>query len=138
LRRAIGSLTAAAAWERTYLPGAVVGRIDIEAGFLLGIPLLDLPPGITGTCRLTMQVESDSDPRYAGVALAVVESRITSCVTRLDGDVDAWIAGSPVDWFRWMAGSEDEGIELGGETWVARGVLASLRDVLMPLPSGVR
>lgn len=138
LRRAVASLAAATAWERTYLPGATVGRLDIEAGFLLGIPLLDLPPGITGTCRLMMKMESDSDPRYAGVAVALVESRIASCVTRLDGEADAWIAGSPVDWFRWMIGSEDEGIELGGDTWVGRGVLASLRDVLVPMPSGVR
>jgi DNA-binding HxlR family transcriptional regulator len=137
LRRAVAPLAAAAAWESRYLAEARVDRLDVEAGFLLAIPLIEPPPGTTGVCRLAIQLESGQDPGYAGVTLALEESRIASCVTRLDDKADAWIAGTPVDWFRWMVGSEDQPIELGGDIWVGRGVLASLREVLMPLPAGV-
>jgi DNA-binding HxlR family transcriptional regulator len=135
LRRAVIPLAAAAAWEHRYLPESPVARLDAEAGFLLAVPLLDLPPGITSVCRLAIEVEPG--PAYAGVTVAFEESRIASCVTRLDREADAWVAATPVEWYRWMLGSDDP-IELGGDTWVGRGVLASLREVLAPLPNGVR
>lgn len=137
MRRAVAALAAAAVWESRYFADADVGRLDIEAGFLLAIPLLELPPGITGACRLAIEMESGPNPGYAGVTLELEESRIVYCATRLDREADAWIVGAPADWFRWMIGSESERIELGGDTWVGRGVLASLREVLMPLPVGV-
>lgn len=138
LRRAVAPLAAAAAWESRYLAEARVDRLDVEAGFLLAIPLLEPPPETTGVCRLAIELESGLNPGYAGVTLVLEESRVASCVTRLDDEADAWIAGTPVGWFRWMIGSETEPIELGGDTWVGRGVLASLREVLMPLPARVR
>lgn len=138
LRQAVAPLVAATAWENRYLAEVRIGRLDVEAGFLLVVPLLELPPGITGVCRLTIEVEPGPNAGCAGVTVALEEGQIASCVTRLDGEADAWIAGTPVDWFRWMVASEDDRIELGGDTWVGRGVLASMRETLMPLPSGVR
>lgn len=138
LRRAVGTLAAAVAWESHHFPEAAVGRLEVETGFLLAVPLLELPPGITGTCRLAVEIQSGSNPGHAGVTLGLEESRIVSCVTRLDREADASIAGSPVDWFRWMTGLEDGRIELGGDTWVGRGVMTSMREVLAPLPAGVR
>lgn len=138
LRRAVAPLAAAVAWESRYLAQAGVDRLDVEAGFLLAVPLLALPPGITAVCRLAIELEPAADPNSAGVTLEMEESRVVSCVTRFDGEVDAWISGTPVDWFRWMTASEESRMELGGDTWVARGVLASLREVLTPLAAGVR
>lgn len=137
MRRAVVPFAAAAAWDSHYFDEAKVGRLDVEAGFLLAIPILELPPGMTGTCRLAIEMGSGSDHAYAGVALALEESRIASCVTRLEDDADAWIAGDPADWFSWMTAGEDSGIELGGDVWVGRGVLVSLREALMPLSAGV-
>lgn len=138
LRRAVTPLAAAAAWDSRYLVETRLGRLDVEAGFLLAVPLLELPSGMSGICRLAIELESGADLGYAGVTLGLEESRITSCVTRLDDSADAWIAGAPADWFRWMIGDEEGSLELGGDTWVGRGVLASLREVLMPLPAEVR
>lgn len=138
LRRGVTPLAAAAAWDSRHLAEARVGRLDVEAGFLLAVPLLELPPGITAVCRLAIELNSGPDPDYAGVTLGLEESRVASCVTRLDDEADAWIAGTPGDWFRWMIGSEETRIELGGDTWVGRGILTSLRETLIPLPSGVR
>jgi DNA-binding HxlR family transcriptional regulator len=138
MRRAVATLAAAAAWESHHLAEARVGRLEVEAGFLLATPLLELPSGIAGACRLAIELEAAPKSGHAGVTLGFEESRIVSCVTRMDGRADAWIAGAPVDWFRWMIGGEDSQMELGGDTWVGRGVLASLREVLMPLPAGIR
>ncbi|MFL5872488.1 MAG: winged helix-turn-helix transcriptional regulator [Solirubrobacterales bacterium] len=138
LRRAVATLVAAAAWESRYFAEAPVERLDVEASFLLAIPLLELPPGLTGTCRLTIAMKVGADPDHAGVTVAMEESRIASCVTRLDGEVDAWIAGSPTDWFCCMNGFEDSRIDFGGDVCVGRGMMASLRELLMPLPARVR
>ena len=132
------ALAAAAAWESLFFADAPVDRIDVEAGLLLAVPLLELPPGITGACRLTVEMGSGSDREYAGVTLAVADSSIASCVTRLDDAADASISGSPADWCRSMTGAEDGRIEFGGDTWIGRGVMASLREVLSPQPAGVR
>jgi len=138
LSRAVATLAAAAAWESRYVDDTGLGRLDVEAAFLLAARTLELPPGISGTCRLAVEMPAGADPRAAGVILGVEESRITSSTTRLGDDVDASVAGPPADWFRWMIGSEGSRIELGGDTWIARGVLASLRDALMPLPAATR
>lgn len=138
LRRAVATLAAAAAWESRFFAEAPVDRIDVEAGLLLAVPLLELPPGITGACRLTVELGSGSNRDYAGVSLVIEDSRVSSCVTRLDGEVDASISGTPADWCRSMAGAEDGRIQFGGDTWVGRGVMASLREVLSPHPVGAR
>lgn len=137
LRRAVTPLAAAAAWDSRYLAEAQVGRLDVEAGFLLAIPLLELPPGITAVCRLAIELGSGANTDSAGVTLGLEESRVASCVTRLDDEADAWIAGAPADWFRWMTAEENSQIEIGGDVWIGRGVLASLREVLVPLSAGV-
>jgi len=134
LRRAVAPLVAAAAWESRYRTEAELARVDVEAVFLLAVPLLELPPGITGVCRLTIELNPGSDRERAGVTLRLEDSRIASCVTRLDEDADAGIGGAPGDWFGWMTGDEDARLELAGDTWVGRGVLANLREALMPLP----
>jgi DNA-binding HxlR family transcriptional regulator len=138
LRRAVAPLAAAAAWEFRHFAEAPVGRLDAEASLLLAVPLLELPPGMTGACRLAVEVSSGPKPDHAGVTLVLEDSRIASCTTRLDREAGAWVSGLPADWFGWINGNEGGQVELGGDTWVARGILASLRYVLAPLPAGVR
>ena len=136
--RAVPALAAAAAWESRYFADAEIDRLDVEAGFLLAAQLLDPPPGITGTCRLAMEMPNGSDHPTAGVVLTLEESRIVSCATRPEVEADSWIAGTPDDWFHCMCTGEDSRIQLGGDTWVGRGVMASLRERVMPLQAEVR
>jgi DNA-binding HxlR family transcriptional regulator len=64
LRQGVGPVTAAIAWERTYAAEktARVGRLDVEAAFLLAVPLLDLPRRTNGKCRLAVEVHDGASP----------------------------------------------------------------------------
>lgn len=133
LRHAVCPLTAAIGWERCSAPDQTspLGRIDVEAIFLLAVPLLALPADASGVCRLTVEIRTSSEPDYAGVVVTVEEGKVVSCVARL-GEADAWAVGTPLDWFGWVTGYEGNQVELGGDTSLALAVADGLRDALVP------
>lgn len=135
LRQGVAPLTAATSWERRWIPGETrpLSRIDVEAAFLLAVPLLDLPPEISGVCRLAVELRNASRPEYAGVKMVLEEGRVASCLTRLTGEVDAWASGLPTDWLSWGNGSRVNGLEVGGDASLARTVVEGF---LTALPRG--
>jgi DNA-binding HxlR family transcriptional regulator len=133
LRHAIVPLVAAARWERLYLPGATtpIARIDIESTFLLAVPLAKLPADTDGVCRLAVEVRgNDKDPALAGVVVHVERGRVVSCVSKLEGRADAWIAGSVSAWMAAVIDQEVEGLEVGGERGLSWRMLEGLRGAL--------
>lgn len=134
LRQAIAPLTAATAWERRWAPGqtGMIGRIDVEASFLLAVPLLELPEELSGSCRFAVELRTLSKLEYAGVMVTVEAGRLVSCTARLKGESAAWAAGTAADWFDWVNGRADHQLELGGDTALVRGVMEALREVLLP------
>lgn len=135
LRQAVPALAAAVAWERRHIPERTSppGRLDIEAGFLLAAPLIELPPEVEGVCRLSIEVRRDGEHDYAGVTVALRGGRPVSCVTRLDGAADAWATGSAPGWYRWVNGHGDEELSFGGHGALAQTVAEGLRETLVPL-----
>jgi DNA-binding HxlR family transcriptional regulator len=133
LRRATVPLAAAAQWERAHLPDETspIKRIDVEAAFLLAVPLVRLPADLSGTCRLAVETSKGSDAQ-AGVIIKVEQGRITSCRTRLDSRADAWAVGSALDWISAISPHEGEELELGGQGRLARAMLKGLRQALLP------
>jgi len=129
LRRAVSPLTTAIAWERRHAPEmtAGIGRLDVEAAFLLSIPLLDLPDEISGKCRLAVEVHDGASLVFAGVVVCVDEGEVTSCVASLEGEAEAWASGRPLAWLRQLNLSPDGELELGGDRTFARAVLEALR-----------
>jgi DNA-binding HxlR family transcriptional regulator len=135
LRRAAAPLTAAIGWERHWIPGETrpPSEIDVEATFLLAVPLLDLPPEVSGVCRLAVELRNGSETSYAGVKVEIDEGRMVSCLTRFGGDADAWASGSLGDWLRWSNGSSStDGIEVGGDGSLARTVMEGFLSALSP------
>jgi DNA-binding HxlR family transcriptional regulator len=116
LRRAIAPLAAGARWERKHLPKetAPIRRIDIEAAFLLVLPLVVLPVEQSGICRLAVDTSNGLQHRQAGVVVEVDEGRVTSCVTRLEGDADASALGSAAAWIQAVIERDSGRLELGG------------------------
>lgn len=121
LRRSIGPLAAAARWERKHLPGstAPIQRIDIEAAFLLVLPLVRVSPELSGVCRLAVDTSDGSDHRQAGVVVEVERGLVTSCVTRLDHDADASAVGSAATWISSVLERDGRHLELGGQRRLA-------------------
>jgi len=132
LRQAAAPLSAAIVWERRYATDPTpISRLDVEAGFLLAIPLVEFPPRISGVCRLAIETRAGSEPQYAGVTVTLDGGKPTSCVTRLEGKADARVVGTTLDWFRWANGVEDGQLEFGGDGMLARAVAEGLREALI-------
>lgn len=134
LRQAAAPLVAAIAWEREWAAAQTkaLSRIDAEALFLLAIPLLDLPEGVSGRCRLAVEVRPGPQPEYAGATVTVEAGRPLALVARLEGDSDAWAVGTADSWVGWMSGHRDGPLELGGDSALARAVIEALRQSLFP------
>ena len=127
LRRAIVPLAAGAWWERRYLAEPPqIGRLDVEAAFLLAIPLIELPPEVSGKCRLAVEIQSGSSPVFAGVLICVEDGKVISCSSRLEGEAEGWASGSASSWMRRMNGQEAD-LEIGGDADLVREIVEAIR-----------
>ena len=127
LRRAIVPLAAGAWWERRYLADPPqIGRLDVEAAFLLAIPLIELPPEVSGKCRLAVEIQGGSSPVFAGVLICVEDGKVVSCSSRLEGEAEGWASGSASSWMRRMNGQEAD-LEIGGDADLVREIVEAIR-----------
>lgn len=131
LRQAVVPLTSAVAWERKFAADTTpqVGRLDVEAAFLLAAPLVELDPSHSGRCRLMVEVHGGSSPTMAGVILGVEEGKLVSCTSRLDGDAQASALGTPLAWLRQMNGGPAGQLEMTGDLSLSMGVIDTLRSL---------
>lgn len=136
LRHAVLPLTAAVFWEQRFLqePEARVGGLDAEAAFLLAIPLIRLEPGISGRCRLSVEIRGGAEPAFAGVVIGVEEGEIVSCKARLKGSVEASASGTPSAWIRQVAGAPGSQLDMSGDLSLSRVVIGALQ-ALSPAPT---
>ena len=131
-RLAVGPITAAARWEQRHLRGEVspLSKHDVEAAFLLAVPMLRLSADLSGACRLSMEVQNGKGPTFAGVLVDVEEGRIASCGSRLEGNAAAWASGSAPAWLRAVITHDAGSLEVGGDLQLARGFLDDLHGAL--------
>lgn len=132
LRRAIAPLAAATRWEHRHLRNqapAVTNR-DIEAAFLLAIPLLRLSAAASGFCRVAVQVDNGDLNSLVGAMVEVREGRIASCLTRLEGHPHARALGSTSAWFEAVTACDASRLELGGDLGLATELLEGLHAAL--------
>jgi DNA-binding HxlR family transcriptional regulator len=131
LRQAVVPLTSAVSWERQFIPepAAQIGRLDVEAAFLLSIPLMALDPKTTGKCRLSVEVRGGSAPAFAGVVVGIEEGKVISCTSRLDGDAQASASGTALAWMRQMNGGPPGQLEVSGNSSLAEAVTDALHAV---------
>jgi DNA-binding HxlR family transcriptional regulator len=132
LRQGIAPLAAAARWERLYLAEetAPIARLDIEAAFLLVIPLVALPPELSGECRLAVETRGGGEEQLAGIKVRVDAGRVASHITNLEGPADAWASGSPTDWLRAVIEHDRTGLEIGGDCALAGELVDGLHGTL--------
>jgi DNA-binding HxlR family transcriptional regulator len=132
-RRAIGPLAAAARWERTHLADRTtpIRRLDIEAAFLLALPLVQLPADRAGECRLAVEMRNGSGELRLSGAMARVQAGAVSCAARLGGNASAWISGSAFSWIHAVIEDDRKGLETGGDCDLALSLLDGLRAELL-------
>lgn len=129
LRKAVIPLTSAVAWERKFAADSTpqIGRLDVEAAFLLSIPLVEVSPELTGKCRLSVDLRGATPPAFAGVVLDIEGGKVVSCSSRLDGEVQATASGTALTWLRQMNGGPPGQLETSGDLKLAAAVPEALR-----------
>lgn len=131
LRHGVAPIVAAARMEHRHLAGSPdVMPLDVEAAFMLSVPLLRLPVDLSGTCRLALELDGAISEQPAGVMVRVEEGRIVACTPSLQGSPDAGATGDLDTWFDSVIGAEDEDMELGGDNSLARALVYDLHRVL--------
>jgi len=104
LRHAIAPLCIAARWERTHLGAAAspIDRMEVEAAFLLTLPLIALGRRMSGSCVLAVMTSpGDGDERkseVAGVNVFVDAGEVVSCTSADSFSPTTWALGSPDAW----------------------------------------
>jgi DNA-binding HxlR family transcriptional regulator len=132
LRWAVVPLAAAASWEQRYQPEGAqpIDRLDVQAAFLLAIPLINPPADFSGKSRLTVELQGGSSQTLAGVLILFKDGGVASCTSRLDGDAEAWASGSPAAWLNRLSGVDGNSLELGGDVPMAQTIIDGLGGLL--------
>jgi DNA-binding HxlR family transcriptional regulator len=132
LRRAITPLAAAAHWERRRIPTASppISRLDIEAAFLLAVPMLTLASQLSGTCRLAVDMPRDREHDFVGILFDVQDGEVLSCSSRLAGAADVVVTGSSRAWLRAVIDREPGCLARSGDRELAAEVVDGLHGAL--------
>jgi DNA-binding HxlR family transcriptional regulator len=136
LRAGIAPLIASARLERRDPKEgmAPIDALDVEAGFLLSLPLLELPRELSGVCRLGVNLAEDESSGLTGVTAKIVEGRVVSCKAGLDEKANAWAAAPAGDWLDTVIEPDAAHVRTGGDRWLARALLDALHGALFGVP----
>jgi len=142
-RRAVGPLLAAGRCECRHLAERAGPAVedDIEAAFLLAIPLATLSATKSGSCLLAVIEQSDGATadydqadglrRVAGVRVEVSRGRVTSCVRDVEPGPGASADGSVEAWTKAVVEGSLEELRVGGGE-LAHPLIESIRSALQP------
>jgi DNA-binding HxlR family transcriptional regulator len=136
-RQAVGPLAAAGRCECEHFADATepLTRIDVEAAFLLAVPLVDLTVNCGGSCLLAVDTgsggEGESGDRLAGVHVEIEEGNVVSCVSGFEGEPSTWALGTARSWLDAILDGHAGRLRMGGKdpklvTAVIEGMYASL------------
>jgi DNA-binding HxlR family transcriptional regulator len=120
LRHAIAPLCAAGRWERRHLGEECppITNIEVEASFLLTLPLAPLPGYARGSCMLAAQtdpVEPNAEERgLAGVSVDVAKGQVISSAGEIGASPSTWAVGTPDTWFDVVIDGRIEDLRIGG------------------------
>lgn len=136
-RLAVGPLVAAGRCECQHMSEATerLTKIDIEAGFLLAVPLVGLDVIHGGPCLLAVDTgafaASEPGRRLAGVHVLIEDGAVVSCVSRLDKEPSTWALGTVEAWVDAILEGRTERLRLGGrDPRLASSLAAGLHEVL--------
>lgn len=136
-RQAVAPLVAAGRCECEYMSATTepLARIDIEAAFLLAVPLVDLDVTRSGSCLLAVDTTSachaEVADRLAGVHVEVEGGAVTSCHSRLEREPGTWALGSVDSWVDAILEGRTERLRIGGvDPALAREVIDAIHHSL--------
>jgi hypothetical protein len=137
-RQGVGPLVAAGHCECEHLAEMTepLTRIDIEAAFLLAVPLVDLTVNFTGSCLLAVDTgsrnEGKSRDRLAGVYIEIEQGAVASCVSRLEQEPPSWALGTVNSWVDAILNGRLERLRMGGaDPKLAKALIEGIHSSLL-------
>lgn len=132
MRSGIAPLIASARLERRNpMEGMTpIDALDVEAGFRLSLPLIELPVELTGSCSLGLNLAEDESEPLTGVTAKIEEGRVVSVTSGLDRKADAWGAGTATQWLDTVIEPDTKHVRSGGDRWLAIAVVDALHRAL--------
>jgi DNA-binding HxlR family transcriptional regulator len=120
LRHAIAPLCVSGRCERRHLSEGTspITEVEIEAAFLMAIPLSRLSPHTSGTCVLAAQTDpsqGEQPAALAGVTVEVRHGEVVFCGPSLASAPPTWTVGSPDAWLDAVIDGEILDLRIGGE-----------------------
>jgi DNA-binding HxlR family transcriptional regulator len=116
-RQAVGPLVAAGRCECAHIAeGDPLTKVDIEAAFLLAVPLVLLPMSSSGSCQLLVNAAEGEEPAQhaTGVRVDLERGEVTSCVSDLEQDPSTWANGSVEAWAEAIIDRRFDSLRIGG------------------------
>jgi DNA-binding HxlR family transcriptional regulator len=117
MRRAIAPLTMAGRCERRHIAEltAPITYVEVEAAFLLALPLVVMSEEIGGDCVLAADTGPDNEgPRVSGIHVVVERGRVLSLSEDLEDDPTSWCVGSANAWMDAVIDGDAAGLRIGG------------------------
>lgn len=129
-RRGVGPLIAAGRCERFHLRerSAPISRDDVEAAFLLTLPLVGLTTATSGSCQLEVDADPADGREQVGVAVTVQRGRVVACERSAEPTREDFATGSAETWLE--AGGREPRAQLQFAGEVAAGVVSGLHVAL--------
>jgi hypothetical protein len=118
LRRSVAPLCVAGRCERRHLERTPpITDVEIEAAFLLALPLVRLPEAVDGTCLLASRADGDDlagDSALAGTTVEVRGGEVAACSVEWEGEPRTWAIGTSDAWLDAVIDGRMEDLRIGG------------------------
>jgi DNA-binding HxlR family transcriptional regulator len=136
MRFGIAPLIASARLERRNpMAGmAPIEPLDVEAGFRLSLPLVEMPKELTGTCSMGLNLAEDESEALTGVTARIEEGRVVAVTTGLDRKANAWAAATATQWLDTVIEPDAKHVRAGGDRWLAEAAVDALHRALFGIP----
>jgi DNA-binding HxlR family transcriptional regulator len=135
-RRGIAPLAAAGRWERLHLGDETepVTWLEVEAAFLMSLPLVALPESADGDCVLAVDTKEE-DKRIAGVHLVVERGEIVSCDADLGAETPNFALGSATAWLDAVIDRKSSELHIRGDCELVLDLVQGINDALFAVPT---
>jgi DNA-binding HxlR family transcriptional regulator len=101
---------------------------DIEAAFMLALPLVGMPPDVAGSCQLQVEADAVVGER-AGVRVEIERGKVVACASGFTSNAGAFAIGSASTWFVAIKDGKAELLSTDGSQ-LAEGLVIALHSAL--------
>jgi DNA-binding HxlR family transcriptional regulator len=133
-RLAAGPIVAATFFECLRMADAApIAGIDVEAAFLLAVPIAPLPAGADGLCSLAAEMGpagANNGSRHAGVEVTVDRGRIVSCTTKRAVETRNYAVGPGLAWLEALIYRRPDLLQIGGDSNLASSLIHGVHEQL--------